>query len=67
MKLVVDREEGALHLQLCESKILESEEVAPGVILDYNDKKEIVGIEVLFLNNGNRNVDLTSILFKALN
>jgi uncharacterized protein YuzE len=38
MRLHVDKEGDALYLRLDDSKIIESEEVASGVILDYNEK-----------------------------
>ena len=47
MKLKVDREADALYLRLDDSRIVESEEVAPGVILDYNEDEQVVGIEML--------------------
>ena len=47
MKLKVDREAYALYLRLDDSRIVESEEVAPGVILDYNEDEQVVGIEML--------------------
>jgi uncharacterized protein YuzE len=50
MKLKVDRQADALYLTLDDSKILESEEVAPGIIVDYNEAGEIVGIEMLYLS-----------------
>jgi uncharacterized protein YuzE len=50
MKLKVDREADALYLRLDDSKIIESEEVSPGVVLDYNDKDQVVGIEILGLS-----------------
>ncbi len=50
MRLHVDKGADALYLRLDDSKIIESEEVAPGVILDYNDKNEVVGVEMLYLS-----------------
>jgi uncharacterized protein YuzE len=47
MRLKVDNESDALYLRLDESKIVESEEVSPGVIVDYNDKGVAVGLEIL--------------------
>ena len=47
MKLKVDREADALYLRLDDSAIVESEEVAPGVVLDYNERDEVVGVEIL--------------------
>ena len=61
MKLHVDREANALYLRFGETKIIESEEVSPGIILDFDDSNAVVGIEVLHLNSGSRSVDLTRV------
>lgn len=42
-----DEKSDALYLRLDESKIIESEEVQPGIVLDYNDNKQVVGVEIL--------------------
>ena len=44
MKIHVDQDADALYLRLDDSKIIESEEVSPGVVLDYNEQKQVVGI-----------------------
>jgi len=46
----LDEEADALYLRLDDSKIIESEEIAPGVIVDYNRKNAVVGVEVLYLS-----------------
>jgi uncharacterized protein YuzE len=50
MRLHVDKEADALYLRLDDSKIIESEEIAPGVIVDYDRKNAVVGVEVLYLS-----------------
>ena len=50
MKLTIDREADALYLNLDESPAAESEEISPGVILDYNAQGKVVGIEMLYLS-----------------
>ena len=50
MRLKVDKENDALYLRLDESAVVESEEVQPGVILDFNDAGNVVGIEMLNLS-----------------
>ena len=47
MKLRIDQEADALYLRLHDSKIVESEQVAPGVIVDFDGKNKVVGVEVL--------------------
>ncbi len=49
MKLHFDQVADALYLRLDETKVVESEEIRPGVILDYNDADQVVGIEILGL------------------
>jgi uncharacterized protein YuzE len=50
MKLKIDRENDTLYLRLDESLIVESEEVQPGVILDFDANGRVVGIEMLNLS-----------------
>ena len=66
MKLQVDMQADALYLRLDDSKIIESEEVAPGVVLDYNDKKEVVGIEMLFLSKRSQSLKLSALEFESV-
>ena len=49
MKLHFDKEADALYLKLDESAIIESEEVRPGIVLDFNADDQVVGIEILGL------------------
>ena len=50
MKLKVDHHNDALYFRLDESTIVESEEVRPGIILDYDNNDNVVGIEMLGLS-----------------
>ena len=47
MKLRIDKDTDALYLRLADAKIIESEQVAPGVIVDFDGKNRVVGLEVL--------------------
>lgn len=47
MRLKVDYKNDALYFRLDESAIVESEEIKPGVILDYDANNNVVGIEIL--------------------
>lgn len=51
MRLKIDRENDVLYFRLDEVAIVESEEVQPGVILDYNEDGNVVGIEILSLSS----------------
>jgi uncharacterized protein YuzE len=50
MRLRVDRKNDALYFRLDETEIVESEEVEPGVILDYDKDGRVVGMEMLRLS-----------------
>lgn len=47
MRLKVDQENDAVYFRLDETAIVESEEVQPGVILDYDAQNRVVGVEIL--------------------
>jgi len=47
MRVHFDESADAIYLRLDESEIVESEEVRPGIILDLNERDEVVGVEVL--------------------
>ena len=63
MKLHIDQEADALYLRLDDSAIVESEEVAPGVVLDYNEANQVVGIEMLDLSKRSPNLNLSTLEF----
>ncbi|HEU65986.1 MAG TPA: DUF2283 domain-containing protein [Chloroflexi bacterium] len=47
MRIKIDEASDALYFRLDESPVVESEEIKPGVILDYNAVGQAVGIEIL--------------------
>lgn len=47
MKVHFDEKADAIYLRLDDSKIIESEEVRPGIVLDFNEHNQVVGIEIL--------------------
>jgi len=47
MRVRVDLGSEALYFRISEEEIEESEEVSPGVILDYSRDGKVVGIEIL--------------------
>jgi len=51
MKLKIDKESDMLYFRLDESAIVESEEVQPGVILDFDAEGRVMGIEILHLSS----------------
>jgi uncharacterized protein YuzE len=47
MKTLYDSETDALYVRFAAAKVVDSEEVAPGVMLDFDEEGRIVGVEVL--------------------
>lgn len=47
MRVKVDQKNDALYFRLDESAIVDSEEVRPGIILDYDKDDNVVEIEML--------------------
>ncbi len=47
MKVHFDEKADALYVRLDDSKITESQEVQPGIVLDFNQENQVVGIEIL--------------------
>ena len=65
MKLHVDKSADALYLRLDDSTIVESEEVSPGIVLDYNESGEVIGIEMLHLSRRSAKMKLSTLEFEA--
>ena len=49
MKVTFNEKDDALYVRLDQTPIVESEEVRPGVILDYDINEQVVGVELLGL------------------
>jgi len=65
MRIRVDKENDSLYFRLDESRIIESEEVQPGVILDYDEKDQVVGVEFLNVSSRASKEELSSIQFQT--
>ena len=52
MTIKYDKKTDALYVILSKDKVVESEERDEGVIVDYNDRDEVVAIEILNLKEG---------------
>ena len=65
MKIYYDDETDSIYVRFSDEAITESEEKENGVIVDYNDKDEIVAIEVLNVKSNPHEIDLPVILKSA--
>lgn len=50
MKIKIDKESDVLYFRLDDAEIVESEEVQPGVVLDFDAHGRVIGIEILSLS-----------------
>lgn len=63
IRISYDKVADALYIRLKEDRVVDSDEVAPGVIIDFNEKGEIVGIEVLGFSR--RDIDLKKLIMEG--
>ena len=66
MKLKIDKESDALYFRLDETAIVESEEVQPGVILDFDKENRVVGIEILGISSRVSVENLRTLQFETI-
>ncbi len=65
MKMHYDQKTDALYLRLDDSKIIDSAEVEPGIVLDYNANNQVVGVEILRVKERVPAADLKHLDFKV--
>jgi uncharacterized protein YuzE len=66
MKLKADREAGAIYLRMDDSALVDSQEVSPGVVLDFNDQNPVVGVEILFLSKRTPSLNPRELQFQTM-
>ncbi|MFA6240956.1 MAG: DUF2283 domain-containing protein [Candidatus Hydrogenedentales bacterium] len=65
MRLHVDQNADALYLRLDDSQIVESEEVSPGVVIDFNEGNQVVGVEILHISHRSPKFDIGKLIFET--
>lgn len=63
MRLKVDQRNDALYFRLDEAAIVDSQEIKPYVILDYDANHSVIGIEILNMSKGVPQEKLKSLQF----
>ena len=64
MRVYFDKAADAIHFRLDDSAVIDSEEVKPGLVVDYNAESEIVGVEILNVGKRVAEVNLKQIQFE---
>ncbi|MCK4506325.1 MAG: DUF2283 domain-containing protein [Candidatus Aegiribacteria sp.] len=65
MRIKIDRENDSLYFRLDENRIVESEEIRPGVILDFDENDSVVGIEFLKISTRATKEELSNLQFQT--
>jgi len=65
MKLKINEQADALYLTLGEAPASRTEEVSPGIIVEYDEQDRVVGIEMLSLSKRAPQTDIRRFLFEA--
>ncbi|MDZ4656478.1 MAG: DUF2283 domain-containing protein [Bythopirellula sp.] len=58
MKLGYDSKADAAYIKLSEAEVSNSQEIRPGVIVDYDVQDRVVGIEILHLRKERPDINL---------
>lgn len=64
MRIILDRDSDALYFRIDESRVVDSEEIKPGVIVDYDANDRVVGVEFLNISTRASKEQLNSIQFQ---
>ncbi|HMP72327.1 MAG TPA: DUF2283 domain-containing protein [Kiritimatiellia bacterium] len=65
MRIKLNRDSDVLYFRLDEGRIVESEEVRPGVILDYDKDEQVVGVEFLGISTRATKEELSTLQFQT--
>lgn len=65
MKMRYDEGTDALYLRLDDAEIVGSQEVQPGVVLDFDGRNQVVGVEILRVKERVPTADLKHLDFKV--
>lgn len=64
MRIKLDKDSDALYFRLDDNQIVESEEVRPGVILDFDENDKVVGVEFLGVSTRATKDELSTMQFQ---
>ena len=65
MRIRLDKENDTLYFRLDETRIVESEEAQPGVILDFDENDRVIGVEFLTVSERVDQENLSSLQFQT--
>lgn len=65
MRIKIDKDSDALYFRLDEGGIVDSEEVRPGVILDFDANDRVIGVEFLGISGRATPEELSNLQFQT--
>ncbi len=65
MRIKIDKDSDTLYFRLDENSIVESEEVRPGVVLDFDGNDRVVGVEFLGVSTRTTKDELSTMQFQT--
>ncbi len=63
LRIRYDRVADALYIRFKDGRVVESDEVAPGIVVDLDENNEVIGIEVLWASK--RKLDLVKLVLEG--
>lgn len=66
MRLKLDKENDSIYFRLDESKIIESEQISDGLIIDFNSSGTVIGFEILNVSKRTDKINLNSLQFETV-
>jgi uncharacterized protein YuzE len=65
MRIKIDKDSDTLYFRLDENRVVESEEVRPGVVLDFDENDRVVGVEFLGVSTRATKDELSTMQFQT--
>jgi uncharacterized protein YuzE len=65
MRIKIDKDSDTLYFRLDENRVVESEEVRPGVFLDFDENDRVVGVEFLGVSSRATKDELSTMQFQT--
>ncbi|VEN75158.1 conserved hypothetical protein [Candidatus Desulfarcum epimagneticum] len=65
MRIKMDKDSDALYFRFDENRIVDSEEVRPGVVLDFDENDRVVGVEFLGISARANKEELSTMRFQV--
>ncbi len=63
MRIRINKESNSLYFRFDENRVVDSEEIRPGVILDFDENDKVIGIEFLNISSRATEEELSNLQF----